>query len=1042
MPCTKEAYACGLGATARTVMVRSRGAEKPKVLFIGEAPGRDEDIAGEAFVGASGNLMTRLLVETGFQDDQYRFTNVARCVPWADSGQRVTRPPAEDEAKACLEYLWYEIIDCDPKVIVPLGNTAASYLCGRSGIKQMSGKQYFLKIPQHRGRIFLKWLSQFPQYWADNFSFIRDAKSSEEWVTKHENLMWAIGVGAIPWEDPPNYMVVPTWHPAAVLRGATDAEDAIRATLHIALAQAEDRQLVPSDGYVMLKTLDEIKDYCQLLISKFRAGEIKRFACDLETFTLDPFLEWDRVVDKIKPGILCWGTSYEKGQGALIPYLHPESPFKDDSMALMAIRGMLQEVFDEVPVCNHTIFFDALYSEVTTGVIWRKLDFDPFQAEWWLKTDTVFKDLEGMATRYVGMFAHKQEFLAALEAAVRWEVIPPTGKQKKARRIKIPPHYGLVPLELHRKYCCGDADAALRLSDYLENEIIRQSSDPEQHLGNLACFKENMIEVIYSLIEMRISGTRQDQPVLHAAITDFATKIDAIKQFYKDRGYADMSDALRFGKTDETGVGWFNLNSSEDQEHLLHDILGIPRLYRNEPTPKEKENAAKENREPIGSLCFGKAYLKLYQEWALKCAAETKRQAEMLAQGQLPDWAGDVPSFVLMTEEHAQEIVVCLTHLMDYKRLTKLHGTYLAPLPSMIAKDGNIHWEFNPCNTATGRWSAFVHTIPWRSKAKDATISRWKEIGGLILNADESQIEMRVGASLCDDPNFISVLARGGDIHRDVAAMVYHFDLYLRDPDAASAAVTDAERRQCKTVDFGMFYGRGATAIAIANGISLDQAKEIINVFFQRFPLIKEFMDRMEREAKKYGHVPCPTGWRRMISDYSMQDNTGEVRRLAINTPIQDAASFITQQAMNYYYRAKKHLGVKSKIVNFIHDNVVTDLYPGELPILYPLLKKEMEVRPMKRYPWLKVPLISDNEIGVCWGRQMSLKNKDGIYVLEGKEQYFPEIWEAIQKWPQKSELISFGPKMKDGKPVMKDEYVVHQGFINIPMPHQAAMAA
>lgn len=1008
-------------------MVRSRGVEKPKILFVGDSPGKSEDQIGEAFSGQSGQKLEELLRIVGIPQDLVRYTNIARCVPWSDQTKTGVRAPTDVEARTCLSYLWFEILQTDPEVIIPLGNTAALYLCGKQGIKRMTGRKSTLSIPNYWATTLLIELSRNPQEWMDYFPFIRSVEDAQRALSSPGTQEYTLAFSYLTQKNgefkffqdlnqQKQYTLIPTWHPAAILHGSGEAEGDIIATLRIAKSLALGQELIPTDGYRMLRTLPEIKEHCDFLLGRYRAGELKRISCDVETAGSN----WEQGLNPYDPQarILCWGIAHALGQAVLIPYKHRESPFKGDDMAISAIRSMLIDVFHEIPVCNQSIDFDARYSAVTEGIVWKKLDFDPEQAAWWLYGVNIPKDLEFMASRFVGMFAHKAEFQAALEAAARHEIIPAEGR-KKARTVKIKATYDEIPLELHHKYCCGDADAALRLSDYFEEEIRIESAKPERHLGNLDAFRAEMIDTIEIDIEMETAGTMIDRPVLDKSIQDFETSLGEIKQWFISNGYAIQVAALRHGAKNPNYIPRdedFNLNSPEDLSILLRDVFGQPdRVFeRNLPTEKKKLKAAEAGEDAIGGYKLGKDFLSAYSAW-------------WLVQGE----QGFFPASYVAT------VVEAITKIKAWKKDTKLFGTYIKPLPAMITSAGKIHWDYNVCHTATGRWSAFVHTIPWRSKAKEAVISSFP--GGLILNADESQIEIRIGASLAKDENFLDLMRKGGDIHREVAAMVFHWNEYLVDPVRASELVTDAERRQCKTVDFGIFYGRGATAIAEANNIPLEQAKKIISDFFTRFPKIKEFAETQYRLALQTGLIWDPTGWCHVVPDMWMEmaredRDGGYLRRIATNYPVQGWASKITQKALVRYCRKKKMLGFKSPLVMYIHDNGVTDVYPGELKPLMTLLKKEMEQNPMRLHPEILCPIVTDFEIGRCWGRQVSIEPlPDGTHLLKGKQDYFPEILDIMTSWKKPAQIIRQGVKMKNGVPVLKDDKPTYEALVLLP---------
>ncbi len=302
-----------------------------------------------------------------------------------------------------------------------------------------------------------------------------------------------------------------------------------------------------------------------------------------------------------------------------------------------------------------------------------------------------------------------------------------------------------------------------------------------------------------------------------------------------------------------------------------------------------------------------------------------------------------------------------IENIIEYRQIMKLKSTYIDGLLNMVnAGDGRIHSSFNQAVTATGRISSTepnLQNIPVRMemgrRIRRVFVASDEE--HVLVDADYSQMELRVLAHISKDDRFIDAFLQGQDIHRRTAAEIFGVPL---------EQVTPEQRNSAKAVNFGIVYGISDFGLAKNLGISRSEAKKYIGSYFSRYPGIKEYMDRIVEQGRKQGYVTTLMGRRRKLSELSSRNHNirsfGE--RIAMNTPIQGTAADIIKKAMNDVYYGLKEKGLKSKLILQVHDELIIDTYLPELEEVKALVKDKME-NAIK----LDVPLLVDIGVGPNW---------------------------------------------------------------------------
>lgn len=299
--------------------------------------------------------------------------------------------------------------------------------------------------------------------------------------------------------------------------------------------------------------------------------------------------------------------------------------------------------------------------------------------------------------------------------------------------------------------------------------------------------------------------------------------------------------------------------------------------------------------------------------------------------------------------------------LLEYRTLEKLRSTYIETLPTEInPKTGRIHCTFNQVVAATGRLSCQdpnLQNIPIRTDAgrEIREAFRPQQPEWSFLGADYSQIELRLLAHLSEDPALIEAFQRNEDIHAFTAANIYNIPL---------EEVTKEQRYSAKAVNFGLIYGQQAYGLSQNLGIDMKEAHRLIELFYARYPHVKQFLEVCKQRARDTGKAVTVTGRERLIPE--IQSKNGQIRvaaeRLAVNTPFQGTAADLIKMAMlKIAYRLEKEK-LKSRMILQIHDELIFEAPDEELASLEIVVKEEMQ-----GVMQLKVPLIVDVAIGKNW---------------------------------------------------------------------------
>lgn len=299
--------------------------------------------------------------------------------------------------------------------------------------------------------------------------------------------------------------------------------------------------------------------------------------------------------------------------------------------------------------------------------------------------------------------------------------------------------------------------------------------------------------------------------------------------------------------------------------------------------------------------------------------------------------------------------------ILEYRQLAKLKSTYIDALPSMVNEEtGRIHTDFNQSVAATGRLASSnpnLQNIPIRTKRGRETRKAFIAADDFrIMSADYSQVELRVIAHIAKDEAMIEAFKNGEDIHARTAKEIFHLD--------SLDEVTADHRRKAKEVNFGIPYGLSAYGLAQNLGIENNEAKQMIEEYFERFPNINTYISETQAFAKEHGYVKTLLGRRRYIPDIhsSNWNRRGFAERVAINMPIQGTAADIIKLAMIQIHNWLQSNQKKSRMLLQVHDELIFEIHESETDEVPATIVRMME----NAFP-MDVPLKVESGIGINW---------------------------------------------------------------------------
>jgi DNA polymerase-1 len=304
-----------------------------------------------------------------------------------------------------------------------------------------------------------------------------------------------------------------------------------------------------------------------------------------------------------------------------------------------------------------------------------------------------------------------------------------------------------------------------------------------------------------------------------------------------------------------------------------------------------------------------------------------------------------------------------IERILEYRELAKLKSTYLDSLPELVNPEtGRLHTSYNQTGTVTGRISSSnpnLQNIPIRTplgrQVRRAIIA---PAGSQLVSADYSQVELRVMAHISQDEGLLEAFEQGEDVHASTAAAIFNVPL---------ADVTPDMRRIAKAVNFGLSYGQTAYGLSRATGLTQPEAEEFIKTYFERFPKVREYIERTKVTATRQGYVETLLGRRRYFPELQPGSKASynarqAAERMAINAPIQGTAADIIKRAMIDLHQALEEEALETRMILQVHDDIVVEAPEAELDRVTSLMRHVME-----HAFQLCVPLKVDLKVGPNW---------------------------------------------------------------------------
>lgn len=375
-----------------------------------------------------------------------------------------------------------------------------------------------------------------------------------------------------------------------------------------------------------------------------------------------------------------------------------------------------------------------------------------------------------------------------------------------------------------------------------------------------------------------------------------------------------------------------------------------------------------------------------------KGAPSLNREARMY-------WVDNAP-----TEEQKTAVSYLTKSIEVNDQLSK----YIIPIENQINKFGGYYTDYRLTSVTTGRLGSPFHTLPSFGDIKYLVVSDWQKEGGLVMAPDYSQVEVRVMASLSGDKDLRQAYIDGLDIHKFVASKTF---------DIPYDEVPKLKRSYAKTVIFGMLYGESVWTLAEKLEKTVEEAQEIQDSVFNRFPKIKKWIDKTISDGENLGYVSSRLGRRRSLAalrDFKRSKNDRErklysaAKRAAMNHPIQSTASDITLSSIVKLHTELKKLNMKSRFIGTVHDSLELSIHPSEILKSIILIKYCCEEDLSNRFNWLNgVPYHIDIEMGVSWGNCLDvdfelseITEDEGILEISGRDLGYNSFISQIQKNP------------------------------------------
>lgn len=956
-----------LGCGAKNPFIGATGADQPKILVVMESVSRGEDKAGAVTTGEGYNQMVRrnivALLPEGIKEEEIRWITVTQCAPLDGS-----LPNFKTAANWCRTFVVQDIIEHRPQLIIPVGTVALGALSHKSNAQEWQGK-----VLTYRG-------------WPD------------DWVAK-----WHMGhpvFGPLPeWRIP----MIPIQHPRIVMAMRNKEElKQWRRTIRGALTTFVKGIVAPSydrEWYRTTTDPEEVKQAMQWLIDHPKT----RVTLDSETTGLKPFFKKHSAV------YLMFRWEDEEGNPKSIgfPWVYPESPmlpFVEEltPIILEALYGSLLE--------GHNLVFDIMFICGTfrgadLNKLCAALHRDSMHLIYTLRQQPGSLGLELQTYKWAKELAGYEEGLTMM-IETHPELLDPSHDSKPGERM---PHYANAlhdPLgsEFHQRefqrYVMGDVESCRIITDNVlaELETTQPFLIPVSHATRRGAYRrwktptrqwvaDNIMHLGNRVISKIMARGMQIDPAELEAQEDSFPKL--IKESREKLRHSSEQIISWCEQQESLEPGWeFDLENKKILKTTLYRVLNLPITRLTKGGQKKYPDIKKCPPDELFEYASTDKYV--MNELAVK---------------------------------HPE-----IRPLQDYRKLYRQYTGFVRPLRNVMNEgidkkarakdqhlmdDGRVHAQFKLAGTRSGRLSSAepnLQNLPKEGVMKRVFVSRYGD-AGCIYGADLSQIELRIIASACGDPNMVKAYVDDIDLHSLTHSMVFDrkFDHCTKDHMAwleskgreDEAKKIDIERRIAKIVNFLTGYGGGAFGLmtALAAGavyLTEDRCQQIISRFMESYPNLKKHIGYYKHFIEDNGCAVSFFGRVRWFDEvYGDDEKTkSKALRAGYNHLIQSTASDMMLVCLDTIDGLLVDAGLESCLVSTVHDSLVIDARRDELPRVHEIVDGVINnipevletLFPEYDTSWMIVPFAGDCEVGLNYadGRKIP-KNPDWDLLLHSK---------------------------------------------------------
>jgi len=949
-----------------------------EVLFVLPAPNGNEDGTGKPNAGRPGKLLER--EARARVKHTHAFAYVAGCRTFR------SKNPTKTVVKACAEGFLEQVEHFAPEMFVAVGATSLEVLTGQKGITSLHGAVLSCILEGYEDVPVLALNTAEYIIFADQFT--------EDWLTAISTIDDVCDGGEI---------------------GSKMGE------------------------YTVLTTPEEVEDMVDAFIE-----DRMLVAYDTETGRLNSH------VPNGFPSLLCFTFTNEVGYGYCIPYDHVQSPW--------ALPQALPSF--QIPSEPKRRYKDKEKTTLTAGAI--AYDAAMKHVAWYTEqhaylTEDVEQredDRARVTAALVRLFNADVPFLAQNAKFDQQHILraigtyPPDPLDTMLTHMtidEVPGNHGLKLLAYKYTDMGGyDSD----LDRYKKEQPL---CDPRKG-GSYACFPADVLFpyaaadtdcTLQCYHQMQEDAEYVDNLKLHDLAESFLPRLSDVLMRMEYAGatvdesvvlrmQAELEPQVRQLEADLAGhpvVLRFRMENAVEKTHKRTGEVTrtVPDFNPNSPTQLQKLFYGHLDIPPYSLTKTGEDTLTYRYQQKSKADATVEFSDVVIDAVNKKEWrhfATDAAALEEISEDGGDEGLVEL--ILEYRKLTKLLGTYVEPMLTMRDADSRIHGRFNPTGAATGRLSSSqpnLQNIP--GSAKHAYVSRHGKTG-MLLQADYSQVELRIAASWFNEPEMLKAYVDCEDLH-----MLTAIDISKLSPEAF-AKLPEKERKgwrtRAKRINFGILYGAGPPALRKTlkkDGVHITEkeAQRLIRDYFAARKALKRGLDGTQDLAQAQGYLETYTGRRRRLPAVKSSDRgvVSRALRQSTNFPIQSGASDMTLLSLVLIDDALREGGFKSILILTVHDSIILDCPEHEVTDVAKIVTTIMEtvmhlagdLLPLAEWDWLKCPIVADVEAGRTWGAMVGF-HPDTVQGTGGDDDLY---------WYEEGALKSREPQSLEELLELSDKY-------------------